>query len=109
MVVRCAVPGCKTKGTSGFYSFPANETVRKEWIVRTKVFHLDKEKIVRSWSKVCGKHFNESDFVINFNGKKNLKPKTVPTLFLPNIVDTTLADHNYARRDPQVSETNLKF
>ncbi len=98
MVVRCCVSGCKTKGTSGFHSFPAKWNIRQEWIRRTKAFHLNKDKIVRSWSKVCGRHFIDQNYTTNFRGKKRLKPKVVPSQYLPDLID-----HNYNGCDSQVS------
>lgn len=101
MVVRCCVPGCITKGTNGFHAFPAKWNVRQEWILRTKVFHLDKMKIVRSWSKVCWKHFTVHDYNIDFKGKKILKPNVVPSLWLPDVTE-----HNYTENKIEVSRIN---
>lgn len=99
MVVRCCVSGCKTTETDCFHSFPSNQNIRNELIMRTKVLHLNKDELVRSWSKVCRKHFLECDFYIDFRGKKRLNPKAVPTLFLPNV-----AEHNYTKTNVGVSE-----
>lgn len=76
MPIYCFVPGCTTTGTNGFHRFPTDSLVRKEWTEKTKTNPTNN-------SKICRKHFNDSELLVDIDGKKRLVPNAVPSLFLP--------------------------
>lgn len=87
MVVYCSVPQCNTyhgeTGTS-FYYYPRDRKARKEWLVRLKMSKANTKS-----SRVCSKHFDESDFVYPVGSKmfgwkrRWLAPGAVPSKRLP--------------------------
>lgn len=87
MVFRCSVVGCKTVATNGLHSFPADKKLAEKWIEAIKAFNLmdrlNENKLAHSHRKVCKKHFCETDFLPNTNGRQ-LVPNSVPSLFLPD-------------------------
>lgn len=80
----CCVKGCRTTGTNGLHSFPANKSIAVKWIMAIKADHLmeklNQNKLARSYEKVCNKHFTEADFQSN---KTHLVQNSIPSLFLP--------------------------
>lgn len=104
MVIRCAIRGCNTVGTSGFHSFPTNETAAKKWIDATGsvkksydilIERLRTNKLARSFIKICKKHFKECDYKTDANGERRLIKGAVPTLMLPNVLRIKF-EHNYS-------------
>lgn len=81
-MVRCAVPGCASKGSKMFHSYPKNAAVREIWMRNTHTSHLSSEQL-DSFGKICKYHFRETDFELNARNQKGLKKNTVPTLNLP--------------------------
>ncbi|XP_040078088.3 uncharacterized protein LOC120849882 [Ixodes scapularis] len=83
MVVYCSVPQCNTyHGETGasFYYYPRDRKVRKEWLTKLKMGKTNSKS-----SRVCSKHFDESDFVYPVGYKvlgwkrRWLAPGAVPT------------------------------
>ncbi|KAK8764199.1 hypothetical protein V5799_033192 [Amblyomma americanum] len=87
----CCVAGCKARfgqSSDRRHSFPKDEGDRAAWIERLGLSLSDKRKHLR----VCGRHFTPDDYTYNPEFMKQsglawkklrLKPKAVPTLFLP--------------------------
>lgn len=103
MVIRCAVRWCKTVGTSGFHSFPTNQSNSETWVRATEslknsilVDRLKNKKLARSFIKICSKHFKESDYIINSNGQKRLRKGVFPPLMLPDALRVKM-EHNYSK------------
>lgn len=92
MVFKCCVKGCKTVAKNGLHSFPSSKPVAEKWLMAVKALELtdlnNQGKLARSYHKVCKKHFMESDFQPNIDGKSLLVTNSVPSLFLP---DATVA------------------
>lgn len=97
MVFACCVRGCETVGTNGLHSFPTKKILAEKWILAIKAFdlidYLKENRLSRSYRKVCNKHFRECDFVANFDGKSQLVPNSVPSIFLPP--DDTVVVNRY--------------
>lgn len=93
-MVRCCVPGCAAGGTKMFHAYPTNKEIRRQWIKRTRTFHLD-QKELDEYAKVCRYHFRETDFKVNPRGQQGLKDNTIPSLRLPPLI-TTQTEHNYS-------------
>uniref|UniRef100_A0A147BDZ2 THAP-type domain-containing protein n=1 Tax=Ixodes ricinus TaxID=34613 RepID=A0A147BDZ2_IXORI len=102
MVTYCSVPQCNTyHGEQGvsFYYYPTDKKLRKEWLIKLKMGKPN----TRS-SRVCSKHFTESDFVYPlghtvFGWKRRwLAPGTVPSKCLPDCS----ADGKRARSRPRL-------
>ena len=74
---RCIVPFCTTRDLTGFSKFPVDPNKKEKWI---EAFEI--KFTVKPNDRVCHKHFCESDFG-NHKNRKVLKPKAVPSLFLP--------------------------
>lgn len=90
MVFQCCVRGCKTVAKNGLHSFPSNKSQAQKWIEAIKTDDLmdllTENKLSRSYRKVCRKHFSETDFQPNENGKSQLLPNSVPSILLPETV-----------------------
>lgn len=102
MVTYCSVPQCNTyHGEQGvsFYYYPTDKKLRKEWLIKLKMGKPNSRS-----SRVCSKHFTESDFVYPlghtlFGWKRRwLAPGTVPTKCLPDCS----ADGKRARSRPRL-------
>lgn len=91
MVIYCFVPDCKSFGTNGFHSYPANLDRRQKWMNATKTTHLGPFEC----QKICRKHFKECDLITDIDGKKRLVGSAIPSLFLPGS-STLDGDHSYA-------------
>lgn len=90
MVIYCCVPECTSFGNNGMHRFPTDSEKRKKWMEATKTDHL----ILSSNTKMCRKHFKESDLLTDIDGKLRLVGNAVPCLFLPSSLTLDL-DHNY--------------
>lgn len=99
MVYKCCVRGCKISATKGLHSFPANKTIAQKWIEAIKNYELinlmNENKLARSFKRVCKNHFKESEFVQNPNGKRQLVPDSVPSLFLPDADTVVIMKQNF--------------
>jgi len=89
----CWVPLCKNSTAQraererlglpkiSFHSFPNNDTVKKEWIIKIK---RDEFKITKD-TKICSEHFVPEDFVITLPGYPSERPRlhshAVPSIF----------------------------
>ena len=74
---KCSVPGCDAKDQKRFFGVPniEKESARRQiWI---QLLHLDPKKFKTS-TKICAKHFDESDILPN-----RLKQGTNPTRNFP--------------------------
>ena len=74
---KCSVPGCDAKDQKRFFGVPniEKESARRQiWI---QLLHLDPKKFKTS-TKICAKHFDESDILAN-----RLKQGTNPTRNFP--------------------------
>lgn len=92
MPIYCFVPGCTTIGKNGLHRFPANQELKNEWMKKTRTTHLNPTNN----NKVCRKHFQDSDLVVDMDGKKRLATNAVPSLFLPAPSTMNLSwDHSY--------------
>lgn len=85
----CSVPGCKTTGTKIFHSFPKDEKICSQWILKTKCLHLSSKDAYDTHHKVCRKHFQETEI----RPSNRLQRGTIPSLYLP--VMNTYLEHNY--------------
>ena len=84
------VPGCNTPGhvtdsgkTVAFHVLPKDAKLLKIWIVKIgrdvgPLFQIT------SHTKICSRHFIDSDFRITYRGRKFLKPVSIASLFKRN-------------------------
>ncbi|CAN7939734.1 unnamed protein product, partial [Ixodes hexagonus] len=88
MPVHCYVPLCKQskiKESNGnkvsFHRFPKDAIVYKKWIISIRRDE-GPEFQVRKSTKLCSKHFHESDFIPSVvSGRKLLRDTAVPSVF----------------------------
>lgn len=107
----CCVSGCKARDRRNVilcHTLPKDEGERAIWIERIGLSRSDKRKGLR----VCGRHFTPDDYLYNpeimkqlgVDLKHRLKPKVVPTLFLPTKEEQaqpqTVAENNAATGAP---------
>ena len=83
----CCVPLCDKPGymVEGgrkitFHSFPKDEKTIKSWIVKIRRDLGPKFKLTQH-TKICSRHFLDTDFRITFRGRKFLKEGVVPSVF----------------------------
>ena len=69
---KCSVPFCSTRALSGFSRIPTNEAKKQEWL---KILEIP--NILKPNSRICHRHFHESDF-INSENRKRLKTNAIP-------------------------------
>ena len=69
---KCCVPFCSTRALSGFSRIPTNVAKKQEWL---KILEIP--NILTPNSRVCHRHFHESDF-INSENRKRLKANAIP-------------------------------
>ena len=118
----CFVPDCNTSGyvtdngkTVTFHVLPTDAKLLKIWIVKIgrDVGPLFK---ITSHTKICSRHFIDSDFRVTYRGQKFLKPDSTPSLFNRNnsrwkdrvtknssstaTATVTSNDHNYSESQP---------
>ncbi len=84
----CCVPDCNTPGyviednkSVTFHVLPKDEKLLKIWIVKIKR-DIGPLFQVTHHTKICSRHFTDSDFRITFGGKKYIKPSAVPSIFM---------------------------
>ena len=87
MPTNCCVPLCTKKGYRdengdkvSFFKFPDEEIRRKKWIhaIRRDIGeHFE----IKETTKVCSRHFRDSDFVKTLGGRRGLRSDTVPSVF----------------------------
>ncbi|XP_037032001.1 uncharacterized protein LOC119071257 [Bradysia coprophila] len=104
MPIYCFVPECKTIGTKGFHRFPADSELRETWMEKTNTLHLNPTKN----HKICHKHFKETDLITDWNGKEQLAPNAIPSLFLPQS-SALYSDHDYYSIGPIPSTTRKRL
>ena len=87
MPTHCCVPQCTKKGyiepdgsKTSYFVFPSDKALQKNWLhairrEKGKNFNL------LPTTKVCSRHFKESDFKKTFTGRVHLKPGSVPSMF----------------------------
>ncbi|KAK8779265.1 hypothetical protein V5799_019396 [Amblyomma americanum] len=87
----CCVVGCKARdrqGVTNRHALPKDEGTRAVWLQRIGLSQWDTHKSPR----VCGRHFSPDDYCYNpefvrrtgvIVKKLRLKPRALPTLFLP--------------------------
>ena len=61
---KCCVPFCSTRALSGFSRIPTNEAKKQEWL---KILEIP--STLKPNSRICHRHFNESDFINSENRK----------------------------------------
>ncbi|KAM8952719.1 uncharacterized protein RCH25_043424 [Pelodytes ibericus] len=73
----CAIPGCKSQGSGGYYKFPLQDKVRlKQWLA-----NMNMENFLPTKNQyLCCKHFKPSCFQFRW-GVRLLKPDAAPTIF----------------------------
>lgn len=73
----CIVPSCRVTGSKGFFSFPKNVEVKKQWL---KNIALDLNFEVKQHHKVCSKHFQLADIITSVGKtiRQSLKPGSLP-------------------------------
>ena len=71
MVIYCSVPQCnsrlKLKQEFKFHSYPKDEKTKKLWLAAVRT-----GKKPTIFSKVCSKHFKDSEYVESFSGSFTL-------------------------------------
>ena len=87
MPLNCCVPQCTKKGyrtSSGdkisYFGFPKRSDLSKKWILAIRR-DPGKEFQITELTKVCSRHFKETDLKKSLNGKVSLKEDTVPSKF----------------------------
>ncbi|CAN7981661.1 unnamed protein product [Ixodes pacificus] len=88
MPVHCCAPMCKQRGIKdsngnkvSFHRFPKDSMVYKKWIVAIRRDE-GPEFQVSKWTKLCSKHFHESDYIPSVvSGRKLLRDTAVPSVF----------------------------
>ena len=87
MPTHCCVPECTKKGYRdefeskiSYFKFPNDSTLRRQWL---HAIRRDEGKYftVNEWTKVCSRHFRESDFRKTLTGIILLKRGSVPSIF----------------------------
>ena len=82
--VNCCVPLCTVSSrhntTVSFHSFPVDPVVRAEWELKIRRDDFSPSK----HSRVCSRHFKQTDFQVTAKGLRRLKKGTVPVLFAWN-------------------------
>lgn len=87
MVVSCAVPGCKTKGTKGFVRFPKDREEQEIWLDRigsdklSAIASTDPNRLVNNY-RICLAHFDDMCMLGPFS-RNALLYRALPTLNLP--------------------------
>ncbi|KAJ3654552.1 hypothetical protein Zmor_013731 [Zophobas morio] len=80
MVKSCCAYNCTERANGSnfisFHRFPKHPELRKKWIIATK----REDFIPTENTRICGKPFLESDFIIHF-GKRQLKKDVIPSVF----------------------------
>ena len=87
MPTNCCVPLCTKKGYRdengdkvSFFRFPDEAIRRKKWIhaIRRDIGeHFE----IKDTTKVCSRHFRDSDFVKTLGGRRGLRADAVPSVF----------------------------
>ncbi|CAN7975564.1 unnamed protein product [Ixodes persulcatus] len=88
MPLHCCVPHCKQRGGTysdgskvSFHGFPRHEEVYKKWIIAIRRDEGVNFRVTE-YTKVCSRHFKESDFIPGVaSGKKLLRDAAVPSVF----------------------------
>ena len=87
MPTHCCVPECTKKGYReddgskvSYFVFPKEKTLRKKWIHAIRREEGKHFKISES-TKVCSRHFRETDLKKSLAGMISLRPNAVPSLF----------------------------
>ncbi|XP_064215744.1 THAP domain-containing protein 5 isoform X2 [Tribolium castaneum] len=79
MVKSCCAYGCTQRATKKgvtFHAFPRDPALRKKWVIA-----INRDNFVPTEnSRICGKHFQDSDYIIQI-GKKRLENDAVPSVF----------------------------
>ena len=75
----CAVSS-QHNTTVSFHSFPVDPVVRAEWELKIRRDDFSPSK----HSRVCSRHFKQTDFQVTAKGLRRLKKGTVPVLFAWN-------------------------
>ncbi|KAK0134860.1 THAP domain-containing protein 2 [Merluccius polli] len=79
--LHCCVPQCTNSSRYNkmisFHSFPVDPAVRAEWLRRIRRDNFSPTKNTR----VCGRHFKNTDFVVTAGGFRRLQKGSVPVLF----------------------------
>lgn len=90
MPLNCCVPNCTSKGyrsTVGekisYFSFPKSEELKKQWIRAIRRDDSDEGNgfNLKPSTKVCSRHFKETELNKSLNGIITLKKSSVPSKF----------------------------
>ena len=103
----CAI--CPYRGTSGLFTFPADQSLCEKWKA------LCKKDSLKTSDKICMEHFVDSDFLpmtVNHERQK-LKPGAIPSQKLPskivsNQFDSSNQDHSYSVPEGKVPKLSPK-
>ena len=83
----CCVPQCTVPGyviedgkKITFHSLPKNEKLLSEWIVKIKR-DIGTKFIITKYTKICSRHFTNSDFSVTAKSKRVLKRNAIPSVF----------------------------
>ena len=90
---RCSLPSCSYYAPKGFYGFPKNEKLRKNWQ------DLCGMEEVKKSDRLCFQHFEESQIMVkNSDEQPRLKLGGVPSLNLPKVRNKTYICHKNLSR-----------
>ncbi|KAL5241326.1 hypothetical protein ACI65C_008736 [Semiaphis heraclei] len=84
---KCIVLNCPSGRNVRKHYFPKNDLEFRIWVKRTgndKIINLSKEEVIKKYS-ICTLHFQDSCRSI---GTVRLNKGSLPTMFLPNLLDT---------------------
>uniref|UniRef100_A0A3B1J269 THAP domain-containing protein 1 n=1 Tax=Astyanax mexicanus TaxID=7994 RepID=A0A3B1J269_ASTMX len=81
----CSVPLCSNSKQKqpylSFHSFPAEEELRKKWVIAIRRVRGRIFKILRNSTHVCSAHFEPQDIYVTPKGKTWLKKGAIPRRF----------------------------
>uniref|UniRef100_A0A8B9GYE8 THAP domain-containing protein 1 n=1 Tax=Astyanax mexicanus TaxID=7994 RepID=A0A8B9GYE8_ASTMX len=81
----CSVPLCSNSKQKqpylSFHSFPAEEELRKKWVIAIRRSEGPNFKILRNSTHVCSAHFEPQDIYVTPKGKTWLKKGAIPHRF----------------------------
>ena len=78
-LMKCVVPYCSTRASTGLEKFPTDLTSRQIWLKRCGLTNVGKR------ARICHNHFKSSDFS-TISGELKILPTASPELLLPDSV-----------------------
>ncbi|XP_076853828.1 uncharacterized protein LOC143509219 [Brachyhypopomus gauderio] len=81
----CSVPLCSNSKQKqpylSFHSFPADEELRKKWLIAIRRSEGPNFQVIRNSTHVCSAHFEPQDIYVTAKGKTWLKKGAIPRRF----------------------------